>query len=199
MLGTGIKISLNTLCPLTHTLHRNMKKKFFLTITLLLTLICVFGQISEKDSSTIKNSRTNIVYFTEGVKVFPCDTIAFNNLITAQIKRLDREVKDKYFISSTINQNSNTLPNETNYKVCEDINLISSVRSKNGTLINSNKHDGKSLIYSLFRPFFNSKLNYYIIKVSHSNGEWGGATVLYYYKKRGQKFKYIKKHVTSVS
>jgi hypothetical protein len=154
----------------------------------------------KSDTSEIKIRETNIsYYFIDGVKVSPCDTIIFYNLINAQIKQLDHKAKDRYYISNTLNLNTDSLPRGKNYRFCEDKLSLSNIYSKKGTLINPDKYDGHSLMYNLYRPFFNTRLKYHIIKVRSSHGEWGGATVFYYYKKHGKKFKFVKKRVTSVS
>jgi len=153
----------------------------------------------KSDTSGIKIRGANVTYFIDGVKMLPCDTAVFNNLINAQIKQLEHKAKDKFYVSNTFSSNTDSLPRGTNYRFCEDKLSISNIQSKKGTLISPDKYDGHSLLYNLYRPIFNTRLQYHIIKVQSSNGEWGGATVFYYYKKHGKKFKLVKKHVTSVS
>ena len=180
-------------------------KNHFITTIFIITTSFLLGQkkqtdISIKsDTSEIKIRGTKIAYFIDGIKVFPCDTIAFNNLIKAQIKQLDHKAKDKYYISNTLSLNTDSLPRGTNYRFCEDKCVLSNIPSGKGTLMSPDQYAGSSLMYTLYRPFFNTRLNYHIIKVQSTNGEWGGVTVFYYFKQHGKKFKFVKKQVTSVS
>ena len=180
-------------------------KRLFITTIIFITTNCLFGQTTQtdvsikSDTSGLKIRGTNISYFIDGIRVLPCDTITFDNLIKAQIKQLDHKAKDKYYISNTLGLNTDSLPRGTNYRICEDKLSLSYIPSSKGTLISPDKYDGHSLMYNLYRPVFNTRLGYYVIKVQSTNGEWGGATVFYYYKIQGKKFKFVKKHVTSVS
>ncbi len=179
--------------------------KLIIKIIIFITTNCLFGQTTQtdvsikSDTSVIKIRGASITYFVDGVKVFLCDTITFNNLIKAQIKQLDSKAKERYYITNNLEVNIDSLPRGTNYKFCEDKLSFSNIHSKNGILISPDKYDGHSLMYNLYRPFFNARLKYHIIKVRSTYGEWGGSTIFYYYKKHGKKFKFIKKHVTSVS
>ena len=153
-----------------------MKKTFILTIAFFWTFTNLRGQ--ENNS---------------------CDTTTFYKLIRLQIKHFDKQSSVKYFISNRINLDHDTLPNWVKNTVCADIKTLDHVTSKKGSIISNDNFDNNSTVYFLFCPTYVQKLNSYIVKVRHRNGEWGGATVLYHYKKKGKTFKLIKKTVVSIS
>lgn len=128
-----------------------------------------------------------------------CDTTTFNKLIRAQIEFFDKLTSEKYFIYYKINCDNDTLPNGGKNSICTDITMINRITSKKGSIISNDNFDNNSTVYFLFCPTYVQKLNSYIVKVRHRNGEWGGATVLYHYKKKGKTFKLIKKTVVSIS
>ena len=153
-----------------------MKKTFILTIAFFWTLTNVRGQ--------------------ENIS---CDTTTFYKLIRLQIKYFDKQASDKYFISNKINRDNDTLPNWVKNTICADITTLDHITAKKGSIISTDNYDNTSTVYFIFCPAYIQKLNSYIIKVRHMSGEWGGATVIYHYKKKGKTFRLTKKAVVSVS
>ena len=134
-----------------------------------------------------------------------CDSIIFYKLINRFIEYQDRHVTAKYLISTNVNHYPDVLVQQNIIsRQCAGIKMLDSnyVRLRKGKLQDSKTyvHDENIVMFTLFVPVYNEELNKYVLQVKSTGSfGWGGATVLYYFKKRGKTFKLTRRIVIGVS
>lgn len=147
-----------------------MKKTFFLLFGFILINIPLIGQSTWE--------------------MVPCDSQIFRELLQTQLAQINKQAWKDYQISNTILERDSA-SGKTDL-ACQKISNLNIHIPKRGDLNDTIINGNKSQVYYIYPPVYDPTLDRYLIKVFRSDGEWGGATLNYYYKKTRRKFKFTK-------
>lgn len=123
-----------------------------------------------------------------------CDSAVFYGLLKAQVSYFDKYAWDNYQISNELRLQSDTIWKERNAG-CDYISDLGPITPKKGKLMDTLVYGNMTQVYHICLPEYDDERKRYVIIVIQYDGEWGGNTSVYFYKKTRRGFRLTKKMI----
>ena len=139
---------------------------------------------------------SSLGFVSFGQKKDVSDSALFYELLNKHISCIQKKaLKNNYYISNKLYTDSDT--SERWKDLCSLYD--SKININKNVLIKADTSKNNIGIYYILKPYFNSKLNEYVIYTSLSTGEWGGHMSAYHYLKKRKRWKLNRITLVSVS